>query len=86
MTHPDAPKRATLRALWNLRALGLFLLGPVAGVALGATVFGMPVELVRVAAVLFLFSLALFGLLVRGERRRLLRPRRSPGPARDAAR
>ena len=85
MTYPNAPKRATLRALWNLRALGLFLLGPVVGVILGATVFGMPVELVRVAAVLFLFSVALFGILVRGERRRLARPRPS-GPARDAAR
>ena len=63
----------TLRALWNLRALGLFLLGPVVGVALGAGIFGMPDALVRVAAVMFLFSIGIVAVLVRGERRRLSR-------------
>ena len=66
------------RALWNLRALGLFLLGPVVGVWLGALVFGMPETLIRVAGAMFLFSLAMLGLLVRGEARRLSRPPRTP--------
>ncbi len=67
-----------LRALWNLRALGLFLLGPVVGVTLGAEVFGMPGALIRVAAVMFLLSLGMFAVLVRGEWRRLMPPRRPP--------
>lgn len=72
------PRGATLQAMWNLRALALFLLGPVVGVALGAEVFGMPVGLIRVAGVMFLVSVALLGLLVRGEQRRLVRSRRPP--------
>ena len=71
-------ENASLRAVWNLRALALFLLGPVVGVILGAVVFGMPEALVRVAAGMFLFSLAMLAILVRGERRRLMRPRRPP--------
>ena len=67
-----------LRAAWNLRVLALFLLGPVVGVILGSTVFGMPEGLIRIAAVVFLFSLAMFGVLVRGEWRRLVSPRRPP--------
>lgn len=70
------PTRPTLRALWNLRALGAFLLGPVVGVLLGAEVFGMPATLIRIAGVMFVFSLAMFAILVRGERRRLVPPRR----------
>ena len=65
-----------MRAVWNLRALGLFLIGPVTGVALGAAVFGMPGALIRLAAVMFLFSLGMFAMLVRGERRRLVSARR----------
>ena len=68
----------TLRALWNLRALGLFLIGPVVGVALGAAVFGMPGALIGVAAVMFVVSLGIFATLVRGERRRLISARRPP--------
>ena len=70
----------TLQALWNLRALGLFLLGPTVGVALGAEVFGMPASLIRIAAAMSLFSLGLFAVLVHGERRRLVAPRRPPTP------
>lgn len=64
---------ATLRALWNLRALGLFLVGPVAGLGLVAATFGLPPALLALAGGFLLFSLSLFGLLVRGERRRLCR-------------
>ncbi len=68
-----------VRALWNLRGLGLFLLGPVVGVMLGAKVFGMPEALIHVAAVMFLFSLGIFAILVRAERRQLiLQLRRRP--------
>ena len=69
---------AALRAAWNLRVLALFLLGPVVGVVLVSVVFGMPEGLIRIAAVVFLFSLATFGILVRGEWRRLMAPRRPP--------
>ena len=68
----------TLRALWNLRALGLFLIGPVVGVGLGAAVFGMPEALIRIAAAMFMVSLGVFAMLVRGERRRLVSARRAP--------
>ena len=68
----------TLRALWNLRALGLFLIGPMVGVGLGAAVFGMPGALIGVAVVMFMVSLGMFAMLVRGERRRLVSARRPP--------
>ena len=70
----------TLQALWNLRAFGLFLLGPAVGLALGAEIFGMPASLIPIAAAMSLFSLGLFAVLVRGERRRLVAPRRPPAP------
>ena len=68
----------TLQAVWNLRALGIFLLGPVVGMILGAGVFGMPATLIRIAGIMFLFSLAMFAVLVREARRRLVPPRRPP--------
>ncbi len=62
---------------WKLRGLALFLIGPVVGVALGGAIFGMPADLVWAAAVAFLISLSMFGLLARGEWRRLIaRPER----------
>ncbi len=61
-----------LQVLWNLRALSLFLIGPVIGVLLGAAIFGMPRNLYIAAAVMFLFSLGMYALLARGEWRRLV--------------
>ena len=63
------------QAIWNLRLLGLFLLGPVVGVLLVNAIFGLPGALRLLAGAMFLFSLALFAVLVRGERRRLERRR-----------
>ncbi len=74
MTAADR-RRLACQALWNLRAMGLFLVGPVVGVWLGAAIFGMPRTLQLAAGVMFLFSLGVCALLVRGEWRRLSRAR-----------
>ena len=74
VTMQDRWTRALL-ALWNLRALALFLIGPVVGVWLGAAIFGMPRSLQITASFVFLFSLALFAVLIRGELKRLARGR-----------
>ena len=68
-------RRLTLQVLWNLRALGLFLLGPVIGVWIVAAIFGMPRSLVIAAGIMFLFSLGMCTTLARGEWRRLSRGR-----------
>lgn len=70
----DMPGRWKLagQVAWNLRGLALFLIGPVVGVALGGAIFGMPTDLVWAAAIAFLISLSMFGLLARGEWRRLV--------------
>ena len=68
---PSDRWRLVLQVLWNLRALGLFLLGPVVGVWIVAAIFGMPRSLVVAAGVMFLFSLAMCATLARGEWRRL---------------
>ncbi len=70
MSAADRRRRA-LQVLWNLRALGLFLIGPVIGVWAGAAIFGMPRTLQMAASVMFLFSLGIYAVLVRGEWRRL---------------
>ena len=77
---PDAPdrRRLTGQVLWNLRGLALFLIGPAAGVGLGDAIFGLPTGLAWAAAFMFLVSLSLFGLLARGEWRRLAAPPVSP--------
>ncbi len=64
-------RRLALQVLWNLRALGLFLIGPVIGVWASAVIFGMPRNLLIVASVMFLFSLGMYALLIRNEWRRL---------------
>ena len=68
-------RRATraLHVVWNLRVLGLFLIGPVVGVLLGGMIFGLPDDLRWAAAIGFLISLSLFGMLARDEWRRLSR-------------
>ncbi len=70
MTTPDR-RRLALQVLWNLRALGLFLIGPVIGVSAGAVIFGMPRGLQIIACAMFLVSLGMFSILLRGEWRRL---------------
>ena len=74
MTTPNASQGRfgrALRVVWNLRALGIFLIGPVVGVFLVGMIFGMPRDLRWAAAAGFLLSLCLFGMLAKGEWRRL---------------
>ncbi len=68
---PSGRRRLALQVVWNLRALGLFLIGPVVGVWLVGAVFGMPRSLVIAAGIMFLFSLGMCATLARGEWRRL---------------
>jgi hypothetical protein len=60
-----------LQVLWNLRALGLFLLGPGVGVFAVATIFGLPRALQLIAGAMFLLSLGMYATLVRSEWQRL---------------
>ena len=62
-----------LRVLWNLRLLGLFLIGPAIGVALVGPIFGLPGNLQLAAGAMFLLSLGLFGILFKSEWQRLAR-------------
>lgn len=69
-----ASKRGTpvsAQALWNMRWPALYLCGPVVGLLLIDLLFGLPGRLWLLAAGFFLFSLLLFGILIRGETRRL---------------
>ena len=72
------PLRRAARVAWNLRMLALFLIGPVAGVIMSGAIFGLPDGLRWAAGGALLISLSLFGMLARGEWRRLSRDRR-PG-------
>lgn len=65
------PRSATALALWNLRWPAVYLCGPVVGVLLVHLLFGLPGALWLLAGVFFLFSLLLFGILLRGETRRI---------------
>lgn len=60
-----------VQVAWNLRMLGLFLLGPGLGIGLVGAIFGLDPQLYPAAALMFLLTLSLFALLVRGEWRRL---------------
>ncbi len=73
-------RKLAVQVAWNLRGLALFLIGPVVGFGLGGVIFGMPVNLVWAAAAVFLISLSMFGLLVRGEWRRLAAQPGGSGP------
>ena len=76
MTMPASLRQRATRALqviWNLRLLGLFLIGPVVGILLGGVIFGLPDDLRWAAAGGLLISLSLFGMLAKGEWRRLSR-------------
>ena len=65
-------RRARL-ACWNLRIAGLFMVGPVAGLVLLAIIFGLSVGMQRLALGMMVFSLLLFGILIKGEYDRLAR-------------
>ena len=63
--------RRAWRVAGNLRMLALFLIGPAAGVIGGGVIFGLPPDLRWATGAALLVSLSMFGLLVRGEWRRL---------------
>ena len=69
----SAPARFRILAqvLWNLRLLGLCLVGPVIGIVLVATIFGLTPGLFWTAGSAFLFTLSVLAVLVRAEWRRL---------------
>ena len=78
MPSPQPPSgrvspRLVLLAAWNLRLLGLFVVGPAMGALLGTLTFAMPVPLRWSALGMFGFILVLLGILVRDEVRRLAR-------------
>ncbi len=75
MILPRVSRRIGL-ALWNMRLLGLFLVGPLAGIVIAGLTFGLPPALRWTALAMVLFCLALFGLLVRGEYGRISRAAR----------
>ncbi len=67
--------RLAFQALWNVRVLGLFLIGPVVGIGIGAATFGLSPTLQRAAFVMFLLPLGLYAMLARGEWQRLANKR-----------
>lgn len=76
MTNHTATASPTARALWRLRGLALFMIGPAAGLILVQVIFGMPMALWWGAGAVSLLMLAIFiGLLV-NERRLVLRQMR----------
>ena len=64
-------RRHLAQACWNMRLLALVVCGPALGLAMTAAIFGLPSDLRRLALGMSLFVLALFGVLVRAEYRRL---------------
>lgn len=62
---------AGAQSLWNLRWPAVYLCGPVLGVLLINLWFGLPSKLWFVAALFFVFSLLLFGVLMRAEIRQV---------------
>lgn len=54
--------------------MGLLLIGPAAGLGLGAGIFGLPHDLQIAAGGMFMFSLGLCAILGRAEWRRLAPP------------
>lgn len=75
MMRRDSPRPLSVRtqALWNMRWPAVYLCGPVAGLLLIDLFFGLPGKLWLLAAGFFIFSLMLFGILLRGETQRLRR-------------
>lgn len=63
--------RIFARACWNLRLLGLLLVGPLSGVVLAGDIFGLTSALYWTAGFFLVFTLSLFAILVRAEWSRL---------------
>ena len=63
----------TLRALWQLRALSLFTLGPALGLVLVDLIFGLPVALRWQAGGMGLLMAGLFLYLILKERAVIVR-------------
>jgi hypothetical protein len=59
----------TALAIWRLRAIMLFLIGPAAGLILVQIIFGMPLVLWWSAGAMSLFMLTIFVGLVTKERK-----------------
>lgn len=62
------PSPLTIQALWRLRGMALFLLGPAAGVILVQWIFGLPTILCWAAAGMSLLMLTIFFSLFLKER------------------
>lgn len=70
--------RRALTAVWNLRALSLFIVGPVTGLLIIVQTFGTSAGLLELAAAMLMLSLGLFGVLIKSEYDRLSRLSGSP--------
>lgn len=70
--------RPLKHALWNLRWLSLFAVGPAVGTVLVAVIFGMTATLAVLAAGVFLLMLALFAVLLGSEYRRIRQATQPP--------
>lgn len=65
-------RQPTLIALWRLRALSLFMLGPAIGIVLVQLIFGLPTALWWSAGAMSLLMMALFLILVLKERAQIV--------------
>lgn len=73
MNAPSAksPGHPVWQAIWNMRLAALIICGPLIGLVLLDRFYGLPGKLWLLAGGFLLFSLFLFGILVRGEIHRL---------------
>ena len=66
----------TARAIWRLRGMMLFLIGPAAGLLLVNVIFGLPAVLWWSAGAMGLLMLSIFVLMVIKERKLIRSARR----------
>lgn len=64
-------QKPLLVALWRLKGLSLFMVGPAIGIVLVHLIFGLPAALWWSAGAMSLLMLALFMILVVKERARI---------------
>ena len=67
MNHPITTS-LTARAIWRLRAMMLFMIGPTAGLVLVQAIFGLPPALWWSAGAMGLLMLTIFVIMVIKER------------------